>query len=110
MQRAPSLREATLNWLEQYNRGRFELHLDTSDLNKALESTQRNMNQIILGLMLIGMIVGSAIASSFSVITGEFGQFFTRLAFFGYVGSMVVAIIFALVLLWRIWQGTEENR
>jgi ubiquinone biosynthesis protein len=110
IQRAPSLREATLQWLEQYNRGRFELHLDTSDLNRTIESTQRNLNQVILGLLLIGMIIGSAIASSYSALTGEVGNFLTRLAFFGYAGSMIVAIVFVIVMLWRIWQGTEEKR
>jgi ubiquinone biosynthesis protein len=110
MQRTPSLREATLKWLEQYHRGRFELYLDTSDLNRAIESTQQNVNQIIIGLLLIGMIIGSAIASSFSALTGEFGNFLTRLAFFGYAGSMIVAIVFVIVMLWRIWKGTEQKR
>jgi ubiquinone biosynthesis protein len=110
MQRTPSLREATLQWLEQYHRGRFELHLDTSDLNRTIESTQRNLNQVILGLLLIGMIIGSAIASSYSALTGEVGNFLTRLAFFGYAGSMIVAIVFVIVMLWRIWQGTEEKK
>jgi predicted unusual protein kinase regulating ubiquinone biosynthesis (AarF/ABC1/UbiB family) len=110
MQRTPSLREATLQWLEQYQRGRFELHLDTSDLNRAIESTQRNINHVILGLLLIGMIIGSAIASSYSALTGTVGNFLTRLAFFGYAGSMIVAIIFVIMLLWRIWQGAEEKK
>jgi ubiquinone biosynthesis protein len=107
LQRAPSLREATFQWLDQYNRGRFELHLDTTDLNRAIESTQKNINQVIVGLLLIGMIIGSAIASSFSVVSGEWGNFLTRLAFFGYAGSMLVGMIFVIVLLRRIWRESD---
>jgi ubiquinone biosynthesis protein len=107
LQRAPSLREATFQWLDQYNRGRFELHLDTTDLNRAIESTQKNINQVIVGLLLIGMIIGSAISSSFSVVSGEWGNFLTRLAFFGYAGSMLVGMIFVIVLLRRIWRESD---
>jgi ubiquinone biosynthesis protein len=108
IQRTPSLREATIKWIENYGKGRLEIHLDTEELNQAIESTRSSMNQVIIGLMLIGMIIGSSIAASYSATIGTVDSFLVRLALFGYTGSMVVAIIFVLVLLWRLWRGSKR--
>lgn len=70
----PSLQEATLRWLGMYQRGRFELHVDTSDLSKEVKSLRRIAQQIIVGIMLVGMIIGSAIAASFSAVAGDLGS------------------------------------
>ncbi len=39
--RIPSLSEATLSWLDQYQKGRFEVHLDTSGLAKEVDRLGR---------------------------------------------------------------------
>ncbi len=109
IQRTPSLREATIKWIENYGKGRLEIHVDTEELNQAIESTQSTMNQVIIGLMLVGMIIGSSIAASYGAATGTVDSFLVRLALFGYAGSMFVAIMFVLVLLWRLWRGSKRQ-
>jgi hypothetical protein len=80
LQRAPSLREATLQWLEQYNRGRFELHLDTSDLNRPL-SQRSGIQPGYPGPAVDWDDYWFGHCFKFSALTGEVGNFLTRLAF-----------------------------
>ena len=66
--RLPSLVEATTKWLDQYEKGQFTVHLDTSDLGKQVEKLNNGVsnavNQLVMGLVLAGWIVGSAIATN----------------------------------------------
>jgi hypothetical protein len=99
--------------LDQYQRGRFELHLDTSDLTESLEKTQGVARQATIGLMLVGMIIGSAIAATVATISGDFFSIMPRIALVGYVGSMIVAAIFVIFLFWRLlrdkWRADEKK-
>ncbi|MCB0164207.1 MAG: AarF/ABC1/UbiB kinase family protein [Anaerolineae bacterium] len=109
VQRMPSLRDAAFSWLEQYQAGQFNLKLDTSDLSKDIQSVRNLGRQIIIGVMLIGMIIGSSIAISISESSGGPSSLLPQIAFIGYVGSMVVAGLFVVVLLWRLWLGEEPD-
>jgi len=56
--------------------------------------------------MLVGMIIGSSIAINVIVSTGsEFSGLMTNIAYAGYVGSMVIATVVVLLLLWRLIKG-----
>ncbi len=37
IKRLPSLQEATVSWLDQYQKGRLEVHLDTGGLEKSVD-------------------------------------------------------------------------
>jgi ubiquinone biosynthesis protein len=64
MKRIPTLQEATVSWLDQYQKGRFEVYLDTSGLSKEVNKLSSLGRQIVVGILLVGMIIGSAIATS----------------------------------------------
>ena len=59
----PSLSDATMSWLDQYQKGRFEVTVDTSQLSKEVGKLTRLGREIVIAVMLVGMLVGSAIAS-----------------------------------------------
>ncbi|HSR33701.1 MAG TPA: AarF/UbiB family protein, partial [Anaerolineae bacterium] len=108
LKRVPSLQEATLGWLDQYQKGRFEIHVDTSALDKSVDKLALLGRQVVIALMLVGMIVGSAIATSviaFIQPDDEVWGFASRLAYLGFVVPMVVAILIVLRLLWRWIRG-----
>jgi ubiquinone biosynthesis protein len=114
IQRMPTLQEATLKWLDQYQQGRFELYLDTSDLTDALEKGQGVARQATTGLMLVGMIIGSSIAATVATISDDFfDSIISRIALVGYVASMIVAAIFVIILVWRLlrdkWRADEKK-
>jgi ubiquinone biosynthesis protein len=69
VRRLPSLPEATIKWVEQYQRGRFSVELDTGDLTQRLEelsaSITNGLRNLSIGLILTGMLISSAIAVGF---------------------------------------------
>ncbi len=108
--RLPSLQEATTKWLDQYQKGRFEVYVDTSDLAKEVDKISGFGRQIVIAIMLVGMIIGSAIAASVlpsSGLTGPFWDFIYRLAYFGYIFAMAIAILIVLRLVWRWFRGDK---
>ena len=64
--RLPSLQDATVRWLDQYQKGRFEVYVDTSSLSKEVVKISRLRRQIVIALIVVGMFIGSAIAASYS--------------------------------------------
>ena len=113
LQRLPSLQDATLGWLDQYQKGRFEVHVDTSALDKSVDKLSRLGRQMVVALMLVGMIVGSAIATSviaFIQPDGQYWGFASRLAYLGFVVSMIVAILIVFRLLWLWIRGETVVR
>jgi len=112
--RAPSFQEATVKWLDQYQKGRFEVHVDTSDLAKEVGRINGLGRQIVLAIVLVGMIIGSAIAMNAVVAAGpqeRYWQLFFEFSYFGYVLAMVLAGLIAIRLVWR-WlrrKNTDED-
>ncbi|MGL4651785.1 MAG: AarF/UbiB family protein [Caldilineaceae bacterium] len=56
----PDLETATMSWLTQYKSGKFTLHVDTSDLTKGVDRFSQAVNRLTLGIVLVGMLIGSA--------------------------------------------------
>jgi len=113
IKRLPSLQEATIGWLDQYQKGRFEVHLDTSGVDKSVDKLASFGRQVIIALMLVGMIVGSAIATSVIALIqpdGRYWGFASRLAYLGFVVPMVVAVVMVIRLLWRWFRGETALR
>jgi len=113
LKRLPSLQEATMSWLDHYQKGRFEVYVDTSSLDKSMDKLAQLGRQMVIALMLVGMIVGSAIATSviaFIEPEGQYWSFASRLAYLGFVVPMVVAILIVLRLLWRWIRGDSAVR
>ena len=111
LKRVPSLQEATMGWLDQYQKGRFEVYVDTSGLDKSVDKLARLGRQMVLAMMLVGMIIGSAIATSviaFIQPDERYWGFASRLAYLGFVVPMVVAIFLVLRMLWRLVRGESS--
>ena len=106
----PSLKDATLGWLGMYRRGRFELHVDTSDIAREMSTLRRIAQQVILGIVLVGMLVGSAIAASFSAVAGDMGTTLAQGALAVFFVSVALAGIFIAVLVYRLlWPKRDET-
>jgi ubiquinone biosynthesis protein len=106
--RLPSLSDATLSWLDQYQKGRFELYLDTSGLAKEVDKLGSIGRQISIGIILVGAIIGSAIAiSAIGAYTTQsrVWDLFFRMAYIGYVLPMIIAVLILLRLIWRWIRG-----
>ena len=113
LKRMPSLQEATMGWLDQYQKGRFEVYVDTSGLDKTADRLSSFGQQVVIAMILVGMLIGSAIATSvlaFIEPVGQLWDFLFRLSYLGFVAAMVVAILIVLLLLWRWIRGGNAAR
>ena len=108
--RLPTFQEATAKWLDQYQKGRFEVSIDTTELAKEVDKLGGFGRQIVIGIMLVGMIIGSAIAASVMALTetqDDVWQFVFRLAYFGFIFSMIIAFFIVFKLVWDWIRGKK---
>jgi ubiquinone biosynthesis protein len=108
LKQVPSLSEATLGWLTQYKKGRFEVHVDTSDLAVEVNKFSMMTRQIVVAIILVGMIVGSAIAVNavnLASLQDSRWIFLYRLTYVGYILSILLAFVIIVRMLWRWVRG-----
>ncbi len=90
----PSLGEATLGWLTQYKKGRFEVYVDTSAISKEVATLSKFGRLAVIALMLVGLVIGSAIVTAGIAIgsmQGEFWVLIIRIAIVGYIFASIAA-------------------
>ena len=108
LKNAPDLATATTGWLNQYKKGRFEVHLDFSEMNQSIERINRLGRLAVMSIVLVGMLIGSAIAASAIGLAnpnGDYWDMMLKFAYFGYMFAMGVAVILISVMLWRWIKG-----
>ncbi len=106
MKRLPELQGATIKWLDNYQKGRFEVFVDTSDLGQHIDRFNVSTERLMLGMILTGMLIGGAIvlAVPAATIVGEYIQLAVLLIF-------VLAAGIGLWLVYRIlWRGFRKER
>ena len=106
--RIPDLVEATTKWLDQYEKGEFSVHVDTSDLSPQVDkfdkALSRSLDRLLLGLVLTGWLVGAAIASTIKI--DVFGFPLSTLAFYMFLAG---AAISAFVVIQTIMRLSKED-
>jgi ubiquinone biosynthesis protein len=111
MRELPSMETATLSWLNQYRKGRFEVYVDTSGLGTEVSKLNRIGRLLVIGIILAGMLVGSAIATIFLTQVQQVGDIWSvigRLAYLGFLFSILLAAIIVLKLIWEWWRGKDS--
>jgi ubiquinone biosynthesis protein len=109
----PSLSDATLGWLRQYRKGRFEVFVDTSALAHEVDKLDRLGRQMVVALSLSGMIIGSAIAMvgiAMGVFTGQYAAVVGQLAAAAWVFSSVATTVLVLRVAWRWLRGSTPDQ
>jgi ubiquinone biosynthesis protein len=104
LKRIPSLQDATIKWLDQYQKGRLEVYVDTSGLGKEVDKLALFGRQVVIAVMLVGMIIGSSITTSVLAVAepvGRWWQFAFRLSYVGFVLAMGITVFILLRLTWR---------
>jgi ubiquinone biosynthesis protein len=106
--RLPTLVEATTKWLDQYEKGRFEVHIDTGDLDEQVENMttgfNKAINRLVMGIALAGWIVGAAIASTFEGQVAGFNL--SHLAYYMFIAGAVVG---AYVVIRGLWETRDDD-
>ncbi len=63
VRRIPDLQQATMQWITQYEKGKFEVEVNTDELNRRLDVFNLAAQRLAVGIMLLGMVIGSAFAT-----------------------------------------------
>jgi ubiquinone biosynthesis protein len=107
--RIPSLIEASTKWLDQYEKGRLSVHVDTSELTPQVEKLDRAMSnsldRLLLGLVLTGWLVGAAIASTVNV--NVLGFPLSDLAYYMFLAGAAVGAYVAIQTIRRLNRSDE---
>ena len=60
--RVPSLESAAFQWIDQFNKGKLTVELDTSQLTQSVDKLGGLGRQATVGLIVVGQLIGTAIA------------------------------------------------
>ena len=108
LQQLPTLQEATNMWLRQYRAGRFEVKVDTSDLEPRIEQLRGIATTMTLGLVVVGVLIASAVAAN-APQTGTF-HWLRDAALAVCVVALCLATILILVLVSRAIRPRRDAR
>ncbi|HMN26519.1 MAG TPA: AarF/UbiB family protein [Caldilineaceae bacterium] len=101
VRRLPTLQQATLKWLDQYERGRFTVELDTSDLARQIGQFSVAIRFLAVGFILAGILIGTAIAAAFAAQT-------TGAVYWLLFVVFVCLLAVSIVIGWRMIRNLPE--
>lgn len=93
--RLPSLRTATLSWLDQYERGKFVVKVDTSDLQSGLTSIGSVSRNLTVGLIVAGQLIALALVLAVLILSDSVNSDVATLvilAFLGFLGFSLLMV------------------
>jgi len=92
-QRLPSLRQATFGWLDQYQRGRFVVTIDTGDLNKGLASVGSVSKNLTIGMIVAGQLVALALVLAIVVSNDALDQGLLNILTLAFGAFLVFSVV-----------------
>jgi len=102
-QNLPSAQEIAGMWIKQLRSGKFEVKLDTSDLDLQLDRVGRMARLGAVAMIIVGVLIGSAIAAT----VGTAGSLapIRHVALVSYAVATAIALLVILVMGWRLLRG-----
>ncbi len=110
IEQLPSLQDGALKWLTNLKRGSFKVELDTSDLDRHVAALRGIAMMLTLGIMVVGLVIGSALAAGIGSLEGSVLEPVTDLAAAIFAISAVVGGIAVVVLSWRLFRLARPRR
>jgi len=98
--RVPSLEAATLSWLDQYNKGKFVVEVDTKGLERSIKSVSDIGRQATVGVIVVGQLIGTAIVMAI-LLQPELTQF-QGAAYLAMI-AFAVSLIVSFIVLFRVF-------
>ena len=110
VEQMPSLQEGALKWLTNIKKGGLKVELDTSDLDRHVLALRGVAMMFTLGLILAGLVIGSALAAGIGGLEGSALAPVTDLAAAVFAISAAIGVVAILVLSWRFFRLTRPKR
>lgn len=90
MRRVPDLQSVMLKWVNQFERGKLELEVNTDELNQRLDIFNLAAQRLAIGIVLLGMMIGSAFATGIEAVV--LGIDVAVVAFIIFVAAMGISV------------------
>ena len=110
MEQMPSLQDGILKWLTNLKSGGFKVELDTSDLDRHVAALRGIAMMLTLGILIIGLIVGSALAAGIGGLEGSALAPVTDLAATIFALSAIVGLVAVVALSWQLFRFSHPRR
>ncbi len=104
VEQLPSIQDGALKWLTNLKKGGFTVELDTSDLDRHVSALRGIAMMVTLGILITGLLTGSALAAGIGGLEGSALEPVTDLAAATFAVSAAIGMIAVLVLLWRLFR------
>jgi ubiquinone biosynthesis protein len=101
LRRLPSLQEATLSWLDQYQKGKIVVEIDTADLSKEIGRFSVVGAQLAGAAIIAGAVIASGIVVAALVFAGPNSGLFYLLPAALVVGFLLLLVI-GIVVAFRL--------
>lgn len=102
VRRLPSLSEATLSWLDQYESGRLTLYVDTKQLSGNLTSFGWSVKQLAIAVLLVGMIIGTALAADTELMSQW--RFASSIVSLLFLFAMLMGFLWVIGMVREYWR------
>ena len=103
LRRLPSLQEATLGWLDQYQKGKLVVELDTKDLSRELGRFGDVGRQLAAAAIIAGTVVATGIVLAALLFSGQAASASVLLPV-ALVAVFLVLLLVGLVVAYRLFR------
>ena len=106
LRRVPSLQGATLSWLDQYQKGKLVVEVDTTDLNREVGRFAAMGGQLAAAAIVAGAVVGAGIVVAALIFAGPTQDtLLPAILVIVFLGLVLVGVVMA----WRMFRGASPG-
>ena len=98
--KVPSFEGAALSWIDQFNKGKFVVEVDTKGLERSIASVSDIGRQATVGIIVVGQLIGTAIVMAV-LLQPELAQF-QGVAYIAMI-AFAITLIVSFVVLFRVF-------
>jgi ubiquinone biosynthesis protein len=108
--RWPTWKRSLGQWAEQLENGKITISVDTNEFNQKIDGLDKrfgsSVQQLILGLLLVGMLLGSAIISTVPLDDVAIFEFLPQDLFIGiFILVAALSLLYMLRIIWNSWRN-----
>ena len=104
--KVPSLEGAALSWIDQFNKGKFVVEVDTKGLERSISSVSDIGRQATVGVIVVGQLIGTAIVMAI-LLQPSLTQF-QGLAYVAMI-AFAVTLVVSFVVLFRLFFAPDRR-
>jgi ubiquinone biosynthesis protein len=110
VEQMPSIQEGALKWLTNLKKGEFKVELGTKDLDRHVLALRGIAMMLTLGVLLTGLLIGSALAAGIGGLEGSALEPITDFAAAVFALTAAIGAITVIILSWRLFRLTRPSK